>query len=348
MANPKSAALQSLSPDILQFDPENPRFAGTLVDKSQADIQKAIFGPPHYASELVDSLLENGFIEYEPLIVRREGDHYLVVEGNRRLAAVKEIRSNFAKYEHRKSDLDLVPVLVFPDIKNDAIQQSQMRVYLGVRHMLGFREWPPIAKAQFLEREIKRVGSLDQTIKEVRISKQQARRFLLPYRLLTSANFSLPGNEDFWVLGEALGRTGVKKYLQLDIDSNTLHINKYNKTNLKVLLDDLYGPREASTKQRNINEKKVHDTRDLSTYASILSSDKAASVLHSGKSLREAEIYIDTREESRNKLTKLVKELGLLLRKVMENDKTAEANKVLFAFKELESSVKVYLKKYAK
>jgi hypothetical protein len=348
MAKSKSPKLERLSPDLLLFDPENPRFGGALVGKSQLEIQKAIFGEPHYASELVDSFLENGFIEYEPLVVRREGDHYVVVEGNRRLAAVKEIRANpAAKFAGRRNDFDEVPAIVFPDQADDEVQQSQMRVYLGVRHMLGFRDWPPIAKAQFLEREILRVGSLERTLKEVRLSKQQARRFLLPYRLLKEAKFILPGNEDFWVLGEALGRTGVKKFLQLDVDPSTLQILGYDKANLKMLLDDLYGPRVASTRQRDTSAKKVHDTRDLSIYASVLSSEKASAVLHDGKSLREAEIYVDTREESRGKLPKVVKELGLLLRKVLEKDKTPEANTVLQAFKELDSAVKAYMKTHA-
>jgi vacuolar-type H+-ATPase subunit I/STV1 len=285
-------------------------------------------------------------IEYEPLVVRHQGNRYVVVEGNRRLAAVKEIRGNPAKYKGRGNDFDKVPAIVFPDQADDEAQQSQMRVYLGVRHMLGFRDWPPVAKAQFLEREIQRVGSLDHTLKEVRLSKQQARRFLLPYRLLKEAKYTL-GNEDFWVLGEALGRTGVKKFLQLDVDTDSLNILGYDKTNLKVLIDDLYGPRVASTRLRDTSAKKVHDTRDLSTYASVISSEKATAVLHGGKSLREAAIYVDTREESRSKLLKVVKELGLLIKKVLESDKTPEASAVTQALKELEAAVRTYLKKHA-
>src|SRR5208337_4418408 len=107
-----------------------------------------------------------------------------------------------------------------------------------------------------------------------------------------------------------------------DVDAKTLEILDFDKAGLKILLDDLYGPRVASTRQRNTAEKKVHDTRELSTYASVLSSEKASAVLHAGKSLREAEIYVDTREESRNKLSKVVRELGLLIQKVLEKDKT--------------------------
>ena len=67
MAKNLQPTLEYMSPDQLLFDPENPRFGGELTGKSQPELQKAIFGPPHYASELVDSFLENGFINYEPL-----------------------------------------------------------------------------------------------------------------------------------------------------------------------------------------------------------------------------------------------------------------------------------------
>jgi vacuolar-type H+-ATPase subunit I/STV1 len=346
MVKSKSPELKRLSPDLLHFDPDNPRFGGSLKDKTEPEIQKAIMGAPYYASELVDSFLENGFIDYEPLVVRRQGDHYVVVEGNRRLAAVKEIRANPTKYEGRRTDFDEIPTIVFPEQTDDE-QQTQMRIYLGVHHMLGFREWPPLAKAQFLERESLRVGSLERIIKEVRIKKQEARRFLLPFRLLKKAGMPLPESEDFWVLAEALSRTGVKKFLQLDVDADTLQILDYDKANLKVVLDDLYGPRVASTRQRDTTAKRVNETRELSTYAKVLSSEKASAVLHTGKSLREAEIYVDTREESRSKLSRVVNELGLLLKKVMEKDKTPEATALLQAFKELNSAVKTYLKKHA-
>ncbi len=109
-----------------------------------------------------------------------------MIEGNRRLAAVRHIRSNLSQYPNRKSDLDLIPVLIFPSNPDDR-EESAMRVYLGIRHLLGFREWPPISKAIFLERQSQNDGGLDQIIKEVRITKQQARRFLVPYRLMRKA-----------------------------------------------------------------------------------------------------------------------------------------------------------------
>ena len=75
-----------------------------------------------------------------------------MIEGNRRLAAIQEIRGNLDKYPDRQSDLNSVPVLIFPD-KSGGQDSNDVRIYLGVRHLLGFREWPPIAKAEFFGTE---------------------------------------------------------------------------------------------------------------------------------------------------------------------------------------------------
>ena len=193
--------LERVHPDRLQFDPENPRFGGAVAGKTQPQIQQFIYGEPHYASELVDSLLVNGFIDYEPLVVKRAGgDKFVVIEGNRRLAAIKEIRSHIDRYPVRKSDLDSIPVLVFPPTQSRQ-QKSDMRVYLGVRHLMGFRQWPPLSKAQFLDRESELEGDIETVLKEVRVPKSEARRFLVPYRLLRTARMPLPDGEDFLDVG---------------------------------------------------------------------------------------------------------------------------------------------------
>src|SRR4051794_17710247 len=79
--------------DLVDLDTENPRLGG-VTNVSQPRLQEILLGEPHFAKDLVESFVENGFIEYEPLIVRKEGDRYVVIEGNRRLAAVKHILAN--------------------------------------------------------------------------------------------------------------------------------------------------------------------------------------------------------------------------------------------------------------
>jgi hypothetical protein len=339
--------LEYLSPDVLDFDPENPRFGGLASGKSQGDIQAHLIGEPHYASELVDSLLENGFIDYEPLVAKRKDKRLVVIEGNRRLAAIREIRGNPDRHTGRKSDLGSIPVLVFPD-KPDEQQQNEMRVYLGVRHLIGFREWPPISKAQFLERESKAEGGLDRVLREVRMTRQNARRLLVPFRLLNRASVLLPKGEDFWVLGEALQRTGIKKYLQLEVNPKTLDIVSYDKKNLSALLNDLYGPKRPGSPEREVSARVVYDTRDLSRLARVLGSDKATAELHAGKDLEEAQIYVDTREESLSRLSKVNKDLALLLKKVVSGNRDPEGTRLLQSYRAFDTAVKAFVNKNAK
>jgi len=332
MPNPKDvreidATLKFVDPDKLEFDGNNPRFGGTAESKTQEAIQKLIFGAPYYASELVDSLVENGFINYEPLVVRQHGRKFIVIEGNRRLAAVNEIRANLQKYPNRKSDLKKIPVLVFPS--GDKLQKSDaIRVYLGVRHLLGIREWPPLAKALFLDRESKTSGGLDKVLKEVRLTKNQARRFLVPYRLLRKVDVPLPLGEDFWVLAEALGRSGVKDFLQLDVDPKTLQISSYHKEHSK--------------------RRKIQDTRELSLYANILASEKARNALRGGKDLDEAAIYLGTDEQSLARLMKMLKALKLLISKLTTPAKRdAQVSALRAAFRKLEAVARAFQKKNA-
>jgi hypothetical protein len=335
--------LHRIAQDLLDFDPTNPRFGGLMDNCGQEEIQKALFESPYYASELVDSLLKNGYIDYEPLVVKHVGKRYTVVEGNRRLAAIREILAHPDRYQGKTEDLKQIPALVFPN-KPDDQQKNEMRVYLGVRHLLGFREWPPLSKALFLEHESKEPGGLDRVFKETQLKKNEARRFLVPYRLLQNAEVDLQ-KEDFWMLGEALSRTGVKKFIQLEIDSKTLGILSYNKKNLGLLLDDLYGPKQKDG-GRDVSKRVVDDTRDLSKLGKVLGSEKATAALRAGKSLEEAEIYVDTREESIVRLSKTTKELGVLLRKkLLPGSKGEEGLRLLRTYKEFEAAVKLFISK---
>jgi len=332
------------SPDDLEFDPSNPRLAGRMNSYSQERIQKEIFGEPYYASELVDSFLENGYIDYEPLVVKRNKNKFTVIEGNRRLAAIKEILANPDKYKDDKiTDLKSIPVLIFPEGTDDSQTATEMRVYLGVRHLLGFREWPPYAKAQFLETESKKPGGLAQVLKETRLTKSAAKRLLVPFRILEKSKEKIPKGEDFSNLAEALSRSGTNSFLELEIDPKTLQIKSYDKGKLSLLFDDLYGKKKDGV--RDSSKKIIYDTREISTYSKVLNSKKASMVLHSGKSLSEAEIYIDSSEESLKRLEKASKQIKTLLTKIIGSKKSTDDLKILASHKKFDEDIKQFISK---
>src|SRR5207245_10172824 len=127
----KAAKYMTVPVESLRFDPENPRLGGQAKGKNQDGIRKYLAGNPHYALSLVGSIVENGFLPYEPIIVRQDGDEFIVIEGNRRLAAVQAIRSDPERYPQEVRDrLNEIPVLVFPDGAHNGESEDVLR-YLG-------------------------------------------------------------------------------------------------------------------------------------------------------------------------------------------------------------------------
>src|SRR5205823_6344439 len=112
--------------------------------------------------ELATSFCESGFWPQEALIAIREkvgqSTQLVVVEGNRRLAALKMIAKTVAGDETGKMWSDIIegvpasrlkdlrehiPYILMPD-------RQSVKSYLGFRHVTGIMEWNPAEKAQFI------------------------------------------------------------------------------------------------------------------------------------------------------------------------------------------------------
>jgi hypothetical protein len=303
----------------LCFDPGNPRLGGVATRKSQEQIQKYLEGPPHFALELAGSMAENGFLPYEPLVVRRVDGDFAVIEGNRRLAAVKSILSAAeGKYSTAVTQrLKKIPVLVFPSGAGQGDSEEVLR-YLGVKHLFGFRDWPPLSKAMFLDKRMGSRNDLGQVLKELNIKKQEAARYLIPYRLAKAAKaiFKKIDTADFWSLAESFGRTNIKAYIQLDYDRRTMQIRTFDPVKLRHLTRFLYGKR-----------RRITDTRQLSALGSVLGSKEAARKLEAGATLEEAQLYVEPKQE---KLGQLVSQLERVFQRIrMLSPRKADCAKIL-------------------
>ncbi len=336
--------LTYLRPEEIDFDPANPRFGrGKRQNVSQDTLFRELLQDPHNATALVDSFVENGFIPYEPLIVKpKESGGNVVIEGNRRLAAVKYIRQHPEKYEASViSALDNIPSLVFP---SDA-PETDIRTYLGIRHLLGFREWPALSKAMFLDAEAKRTGDLNKLLREISLTKTDARRFLVPYRLFGEINQKLPEGEDFWVFAEAISRAGIKKFIELDVDATSLKIISFDRKKLERLLDMLYGPVLPSTDKRDVTKKFIEETRDLTKLGKVLASPDACAQLLRRKDLDEAYLYIDSRAELIQKFEKQISQMKVLVDRLKPPGNMPEYRDLLDAANKLETAFKKFRSK---
>ena len=143
--------------DINQFflDPKNPR----LPERLQKTNEKEVYNWMLTDATLIDlmaSIAENGFFAGEPILVVAENGKKIVVEGNRRLAAIRLLEnpelcsvspksvktiSDEAKAKHN------IPTHLWV---YECVNRLEAQNYLAFRHVSGVKQWPLIAKARYL------------------------------------------------------------------------------------------------------------------------------------------------------------------------------------------------------
>lgn len=147
----------------LLFDPNNFRFQDkddwVLADPTrfgEESVQSKAYQrlKPEGVAELKRSILTNGFLPIERLVVRRfDGDgvetRYLVLEGNRRLAALKSISEDHDAgvpvSQEVLESLDAVPVVLVAQ-DDDSLYKSVM----GIRHVGGIKQWDGYQRAKLV------------------------------------------------------------------------------------------------------------------------------------------------------------------------------------------------------
>jgi hypothetical protein len=141
--------------DQLDLDTENPRIRGGLEPgASQLDIVRHLW-KNMAVDELAYSIAYNGFQRYEPLLVAQEGKRLVVIEGNRRLAAVRILRSKSLQNELHVEDLPTLTPEVTASIATlpvEIVGRKQVWQYIGFKHVNGPQTWQSYAKAQYIAR----------------------------------------------------------------------------------------------------------------------------------------------------------------------------------------------------
>lgn len=137
----------------LHFDHENPRLAEYGISKSTPEEEiLTILWDAMDVRELVQSISASGFFPQEALIVADEGGRKIVIEGNRRLAAVKVLLAGDRNGERgwpipelsadARAALHTLPTII-------SSRESAWR-FLGFKHVNGPAKWSSYAKAAYI------------------------------------------------------------------------------------------------------------------------------------------------------------------------------------------------------
>ena len=316
----------------LRLDEQNPRLPEDIRETSQPEILEYLFESA-VLDELARSYIDNGFFAHEPLIVTPHEDEpgaWVVLEGNRRLAALKvllrdedtqavedALSFDFEDELSAEDRADLLAVPAFPVASRD-----EVRKYLGFRHIGGIKTWSAEAKARYLADEVelashepnpfldvsRRVGSNVQGVRNaylaisilrhareewgVPVSAVQRRRFGVWTRAMNSP-----------LLREYIGLGDPRSYRQ--VRESLEHLNE---AHLREVLRDLIP-------QKGRKKPLLSDSRDVTVYALALQSEQARAALREYGDFELAR-QIVSQANLPDRLDRIARSLNVLLKEV--------------------------------
>jgi ParB-like chromosome segregation protein Spo0J len=142
--------------DDLFLDPINPRLTDSDFSINDQDRILKRLWTEFNVSEIVDSIVaSNAFWRHEPLVAARESGKLVVVEGNRRLAAVKLLLSPEKQQVVGATGIPTINKQLEEDLQHlPVIERTRQQVwdFIGYKHVKGPQEWDSIAKADYIAR----------------------------------------------------------------------------------------------------------------------------------------------------------------------------------------------------
>jgi len=272
----------------LFLDPNNPRFADQGLRNPisanamhevgvQERAESRINDERYDVEALKQSIARNGYLPVDRMVVTRLPDDngFMVVEGNRRLAAlrllVREDQAHEADItEEVRASLREVPVLVLEDDDPEAIEYKA-RLLQGVRHLSSFKQWGPYQQAQLVARMLE-AGQEIADIKEAlgmtaqRISSLR-RVFYALAQMQTDPVYGDSAKPAlFSQFEEALKIPAVRTWLSWD-DAKAKITNDERRT---LLYDWFIGVEDDGERQ----DPKIVDAKDIRRLPSVLESAK--------------------------------------------------------------------------
>ena len=279
----------------LVFDTKNPRLAEFDVSSRESDIIKLLWDTMD-VKELVMSIAASGYFRHEPVIVAIEKGSNVVIEGNRRLAAVKllldpkmgrnlKVTLPSTRSEIRES-LKEIPGLL-------STRQGAWR-YLGFKHVNGPAKWGSYAKSQYIADVHRNYGEpLNEIAQQIGDTHNTVRRLYRGLMVLEQAErIGTYNRSDRWRghfafshLYAGLQYPGVSEFLSLrpSDDENREPVPAEKESQLHELLVWMYGSK-SEDKPPVIQSQNPH----LRQLDAVLANAEALAALRGGTELAVA------------------------------------------------------------
>lgn len=296
-----SQKLEFIDLTKLKLDPKNPR----LPKSMQRSDEKGIINWMLLEAatiELMTAIGQNDFFSGEQLLVvknKSKDESYTVIEGNRRLTAVKllsnpnlaSVKNQAIKEILKTSDKrpNKIPCIVFDD-------KEEILKYLGFRHITGIKTWRLLEKSRYLTKirdtQFKSEEFLEackKLAKSIGSSSSYIKRLLIGYMLYQIIEdegfYNIEGLDDtrfhlnYFV--DSLNKENIRNHLNINLNNN-VPLKNLNKGHLKELTFWWFDKKEGVSRV-------IGDSKGLKILNSVLGSEVALNSFRKGSNINEAQ-----------------------------------------------------------
>lgn len=282
----------------LLLDAKNPRLAEYALGSkpTQQELLKILW-QKMAVDELAMSIGARGYFPHEPVFVEEDGNKLVVIEGNRRVAAVMLLLDAEARKRLKVTDLPSISAAAADELRELPIVRTTRKdlwQYLGFKHVNGPAKWGSYAKAQYiaevrqnfevpLEVIATQIGDRNRTV-------QRLYRAMMVIKQAEDAGVfkredRFTGSFSFSHLYTGLDYEGFKRFLQLKDESaeSPTPVPRTRMRELGELCRWLYG-----NKRENMRPIIESQNPDLATLDEVLQKDAAIDTLRNGLPLQVA------------------------------------------------------------
>lgn len=296
--------------NLLEFDRGNPRLVEVddLKDATDERIMCALVEQADIA-ELIESIVANTYLDIEPLIVIKEGvrtaGNYRVLEGNRRLSAIRFLQNPDIARQCRLSLPKKITQDVYDSLEEVTVyeveHEEDSQAFIAFKHINGAHKWDAYAKARYItkwyvdgyDNEItideiaSKVGDKNSYVRSI-ISGMLVLKQAEDKELFEISDRTKAGKFGFSHLYTALGRLEYRNFLGLEKNWNERPkpnpVDSDNEKKLQEILQYIYG-----SKKDDIDSVITSQNPDLRRLGSVIDNPFALSILRTTNKLDEAE-----------------------------------------------------------
>lgn len=306
----------TLALSSLYLDPNNYRFidhddysevpeSHVADEEVQRRARRLILGSnEENVIDLVASFKQNGWLDVEPIHVRKLTDRkYLVVEGNRRIATLKHLQVRWQDSAEQLGRLDPEIFDKVPCILYEERDDFHHLVVMGLHHISGKARWPAVNQARLMKRlrdEFKKAP--DEICDSLGVSKREFNLSLRTLALADAYRASDYGDqfstEMFNLFREVLKAPSLRNWLEWDNDTEQAQ----NSANLERLFSWLSREPEDESEEEDdtqLGTKRVLGERVITTggqireLAKVIEDPTAVKRLEETRSLQAATLSSD-------------------------------------------------------